>query len=680
MPRVPVNTVSEGRMPRLDPGPQVRSNVASALGSVAASMGRAQGAVSQGIAATRASFDERRRATLMQGRAEEAKWGAVGGVAESVSSSAAMIARISDRRSAERADEALTHLNIEAERNLNGYVDETTGQRVAGAFEATYVPSGTEAEPSGATVSAAKWFTEYLSSPGSPAAKLSPSAREKFDKRAVELRATYMRRANGIDHKNYLAHRAAADEASEMAAMRQLESLSADTDPTAWSDAASLHAEAHAIRKHRSGLKDPGEMDPSKAEWRSPEDEALANEFLLDFLRKAATEKALAHVAAARAATTDAEAQAHVAAIAEAVMWHPDGADAPLVSPENRARISEAATGALEERVRARAAQEARDIRDAMEAGVDLALGRTNDPSKYEALAARIPPERVIEIAEMGDRVRAAKELASFEMLADEAMADPSKRVLLPLAAKVMTTRKARSSAQADLAEWRNDLAEKIAKADAEALEAFADLAVATRSLPTADGSATPADRFALTQAVLRTYESGAMGHSKFSSLMDRLSQKADEVAEKTAPVVMERLGAKIGAENLADMFKYANGAFGYATTGTAERKKPTVRPEASIGRSGRVNLTANLASHVLNSTIEFVRENGGATPEEIDATINRLLDPSDNKAARDWTEHNIMENLKSSWQTLSDIRSDKAADAYKATRNRALSTGGSHR
>ncbi len=672
MPRVPVNTVSEVRSSPLPSVRPVQLRGAEGYAAMASSAARGASIIASGIDDTRQRYRSNARAIVARGDAGRALGDAMGSVGNALVHLGEAGMRAAERRDAQTVEEALTAARSAMTDATQGRT-QPDGTYVPGTYEAPYVPPGREGtQASGAAVSTAKWLTEWSSSPESPAARLTPKQRRMFDKQFGLLAETAIRHAERVDDQNRVRHLEVADQAATAESLRRVDSLASSPNPTSWVDAVSQEAASYALRKHRSGLVDQSEMDPRDARWKTPEDEALAGALRREFVSASAKNRAALLLSSAANATTDAEADiliGHATALTE---WQPDGQ--PALSPQDVQDVKEAADKAREERSRRAASKLAADMREAAEAYLDLVLGRTTDPARWNAVAARLPPERRKEIEELGDRALAAQERAAFDQLMTEAAYDPDKAKLLAVMPMTMRSPKAKAYAKSILEKGRKTTEDAKAKALREYAESAMDIAVEAGVLFDGENNPVQATDSAIFQAMLKWHEEGYVSSKAFAAAREKLAAKSDDAASAAAPLVLETLQSKIGAD-LSKTFQFTgDGAFGVKTTGIGEKKRPVAADDSTAGRirfgekaDRKASLSVALTRKVLNATLDYIRTEGVTDQKKIAEFIDLQLLPSSSKEALDWNADRIAEATSRAWSTFDSIRRNRANQARKS-------------
>ncbi len=297
---VPSNTISDPvRVRRPDvrmaqPGTaQAMGAITSALSNRARSIGGLADAAGQTAASLERRGDMQARADLFEAQGRGIAYQGMAELGNQVAEGTIRIDRIMQRRAEEEAQNALTDFTSHMSTITQGHNDPVTNELVAGTYETPYSPGNSQDESNGPMLSTAREMKKWLEDGSGSYAKLSPRAREVFDKNAGRVQSDFMMRAGRAQFQQMQEFREKKDAMALTADREMLRGLAGDNTPEGnrhWLTSMKMTTDAQIMREmgmHYSGDKDQP-IDPSKwdssevADYVSDRSEFLMKTFVTD--------------------------------------------------------------------------------------------------------------------------------------------------------------------------------------------------------------------------------------------------------------------------------------------------------------------------------------------------------------------------------------------------------------
>ena len=715
MPVVPRNTISEPQVPRLPQVGMAKPRIAEALGSVAgalgsraASIGRLASTAGDMIGVLERNYERESAIAGAKYKGEMEKANAISSIGSTLVQTGETIDRIYQRKSQEQADNALTEYTEYLTGTTTGYHDAKTGQRVPGTLESPYSPGNEKDEATGPSIATAKAVKEWMENKDGTYAKMSPAARDEFDRRAARVTQSVMDRAMRAEYDQIQAFRQANDKAAFEADRKLVATLGTDVTPAgneAWMIDAMAARDAQVMREIGRYQKDPSNMSLSKAEWLGDDVKKYADAAGTQVLETFASDRVDALLLAARNEPDDARREAILGtALATAGMEH-DGKRVLAEEAYQKAKLE--ADGIRVQVQQARAAAVTAAIREAESEFGHLYSGRKTDPSRLEQLKAMLPPEEFARIEQKTADATTSDENAMFDGQLEiyesqrnvlQKPGDTSKdRLMRQIAAMQSPVARARAMNKLEAADkaWAEGgaAAQNKAQAEAEARTASnAALIVQTGGFLGSDGVWHAQDEAQQIDTLLDLGKTGSLKPEEYwklrKSIADRHPKDADNM--KT---IMETLAGEIGNEEVASLFALDGDSVVYATIGTGKKAKPATSDDADIGdieyrwndglgekRKAVVDARAGLVRMVAQNAIEYGRqiqtsgrpdEKGQRQPPMSVAEFVRKSLRPDNPAFRDYSEAAIRLNAARMTEVTAGMErwlSTQEFDAFKQT------------
>ncbi|HRT05702.1 MAG TPA: hypothetical protein P5204_08390 [Kiritimatiellia bacterium] len=590
------------------------------------------------------------------------------------------IDRIYERRSREQADNALTEYTDYMTRASNGFDEPSTGRRVPGTLETPYSPGNDQDEPTGPSIATAKAVKEWMEKEDGTYAKLSPRAKEEFDRRAARITQSVMDRAMRQEYDQMQAFRQANDKAAFEADRKHVASLGVDVSPAGneqWMIDMMAARDAQVMREVGLYQKDPSNGTLANAKWLRPDVESYANHAAAQVMEIFTADRVEALLLAARNEPDDARREAFLAtAVGTAGMEY---AGKRVLSEEAFQKAKLEAENVRIGVQQQRAAAIGAAIKEAEAEFGHLYSGRKTDPERLNQLKAAIPPAEFARLEQKAADAQTADEVSAFRGQLEiyesqrnvlQVPGDTAKdRIAVQIAS--MRSPVARATALNLLREADRKWAEgqsndaKSAQAQAEARTASnAALIVENGGALAPDGTWRTMSEAQQIDTLIALGKTGSLQPKEYFALKAKIAKRrpTDDEHLKT---IWQTIGAEIGNDRVAEHFAFKDGMVEFGNVSPKGRK---LRPNDDLGDvefagsdaegeawRNEVDARAELVRIVAQNALEYARqipasgrpdEKGNRPPPmSVADFVKKSLRPEDNEAARRWTEADVRLN-----------------------------------